>query len=137
MAILSGVGESYTASGASGVGLSNREDLADFITNISPVDCPFTSSLGKTTATGVIHEWLTHSLAAASATNVAIEGNESTFSTPTLRRELTYIGGASHCFSTQHSYRFSSMARRSKMSTPWAMDSTTAISTAMSLAKLW
>lgn len=91
MAILSGVGESYTASGASGVGLQNREDLADFITNISPVDCPFTSTIGKTSASAVIHEWLTHSLAAASATNVAVEGNDATFATPTTLTRVTNV----------------------------------------------
>ena len=36
MALLTNAGQSYLLSGANGVGLHNREDLADFITNISP-----------------------------------------------------------------------------------------------------
>ena len=83
MAYLTGAGESYTLSGASGVGLHNREDLADFITNISPTETPFYSGIGRTKAKAVIHEWLTHSLAAAAATNVVVEGNEATLITPT------------------------------------------------------
>ncbi len=41
-----------------------REDLSDVIYNISPTDTPIMSSIGKTKATGVYHEWQTDSLAA-------------------------------------------------------------------------
>jgi hypothetical protein len=47
-----------------------REDLADVIYNISPTDTPFQSSVGRTKATAVYHEWQTDSLAAA--TTVAV-----------------------------------------------------------------
>ena len=67
MALLTGAGESYTLSGAAGVGLHNREDLSDFITNISPTETPFFSGIGRTKATAVVHEWMTHALAAAAA----------------------------------------------------------------------
>ncbi len=83
MALLSGAGEVYTLSGSAGVGLHNREDLQDFITNISPTETPFVSGIGQTTAKAVQHEWLEHSLAAATNTTAVVEGNESTFATPT------------------------------------------------------
>ena len=83
MALLTNAGESYTLSGGQGVGRQNREDLADFITNISPTETPFYSAIGRVKATAVTHEWLTHSLAAAAAANVVVEGNEASLITPT------------------------------------------------------
>ena len=53
--------------------IGNREDLTDVIYNISPTDTPFMSSVGKTKATAVYHEWQTDSLAAA-AQNAVVEG---------------------------------------------------------------
>ena len=58
--------QTYTAIGM-------REDLSDVIYNISPTDTPFMSTIGKTKATAVYHEWQTDSLASA-ALNVAVEG---------------------------------------------------------------
>ena len=78
MAIVTDGGSTYVQGGATGVGRQNREDLQDFITNISPTETPFISGIGQTTAKAVLHEWLSHSLAAASATAVAIEGDEAT-----------------------------------------------------------
>jgi hypothetical protein len=68
--------------------IGNREDLTDVIYNISPTDTPFMSSVGKTKATAVYHEWQTDSLAAAVATNAAVEGADasSLTATPTVRR---------------------------------------------------
>jgi len=82
MAILTGTADVYSMSGASGVGRHNREDLSDMITNISPTETPFLSSIGSSKATNVYHEWLTHSLAAA-VTTTAVEGNVASFATPT------------------------------------------------------
>ncbi len=59
--------QTYTAIGM-------REDLSDVIYSISPTDVPFMSSIGKTKATAVLHEWQTDSLAAASLSNYAVEG---------------------------------------------------------------
>lgn len=72
--------KAYTAVG-------QREDLTDVIYNISPTDTPFMSSVGKTKATAVYHEWQTDSLAAADATNAAVEGDDATSATlsPTSR----------------------------------------------------
>ena len=83
MTLLAGAGEVYTMSGSAGVGLQNREDLQDFITNISPVETPSISGIGQVSASAVQHEWLEHSLAAATNTTAVVEGNESTFATPT------------------------------------------------------
>jgi hypothetical protein len=64
-----------------------REDLSDVIYNISPTDTPIMSSIGKTKATGVYHEWQTDALAAATTGNALIEGADATSATmsPTSR----------------------------------------------------
>jgi hypothetical protein len=63
-----------------------REDLSDVIYDISPTDTPIMSSIGKTSATAVYHEWQTDSLAAAT-TQAAVEGADATSATmsPTTR----------------------------------------------------
>ena len=67
--------------------VGEREDLTDVIYNISPTDTPFMSSVGKTKATAVYHEWQTDSLAAASTSNAAVEGADASSATlaPTTR----------------------------------------------------
>ena len=64
-----------------------REDLSDVIYNISPTDTPIMSSIGKTKATGVYHEWQTDSLAAATTANALVEGADASSATlsPTSR----------------------------------------------------
>lgn len=66
--------------------IGNREDLADMIYDISPMDTPFVSGISKNTATATNHEWQTDSLASA-ANNAQIEGADATttVSTPTTR----------------------------------------------------
>lgn len=58
--------------------VGNREDLSDVIHDVSPTETPFLSSIEKTKATSTKHEWLTRSLAAASATNFITEGEDAT-----------------------------------------------------------
>ena len=72
--------QTYTAIG-------QREDLSDVIYNISPTDTPIMSSIGKSKATAVYHEWQTDSLAAATTNNAAVEGDDATDATmsPTTR----------------------------------------------------
>ena len=72
--------QTYTAIG-------QREDLSDVIYNISPTDTPMMSSIGKTKATAVYHEWQTDSLAAATLSNFAVEGDTASDATmsPTTR----------------------------------------------------
>jgi len=54
--------------------IGNREDLTDVIYNISPTDTPFMTSVGKTKATAVLHEWQTDSLDAVNVSNAVVEG---------------------------------------------------------------
>jgi len=60
--------------------IGNREDLADIIYDISPMDTPFLSGVAKNRASNVYHEWQTDSLEAA-ATNTQIEGNDTVANT--------------------------------------------------------
>lgn len=64
-----------------------REDLVDVIYDISPQDTPIMSSIGKSKASAVYHEWQTDTLAAATTANAAVEGADATAATlsPTTR----------------------------------------------------
>jgi len=53
-----------------------REDLANIISDISPTETPFQSSIGKGTAENTFTEWLMDSLATASSSNAHIDGDE-------------------------------------------------------------
>jgi len=55
---------------------SIREDLADIIYNISPVDVPFMSNIGRDKAKSTFTEWQTDSLAAATTANAQLEGDD-------------------------------------------------------------
>ena len=50
-----------------------REDLGNVIFNVTPFQTPFTSGIAQTKATADTHEWLTDTLAVASATNAVVE----------------------------------------------------------------
>ena len=67
--------------------IGQREDLADVIYNISPTDTPFMTSVGKTSATAVYHEWQKDSLAAVNTSNAVVEGAAASDATlsPTTR----------------------------------------------------
>lgn len=58
--------------------VGRREDLSNMIYDISPTEKPFTAAVRKVKATQSLHEWQTDALAAASATNAAIEGDDTT-----------------------------------------------------------
>jgi hypothetical protein len=66
--------------------IGNREDLANDIYDISPMDTPFVSGIAKNSATATNHEWQTDSLSTAT-NNAQIEGADATttVSTPTVR----------------------------------------------------
>lgn len=53
-----------------------REDLSDIIYDISPVEVPLLSNIGKKKAKQTFFEWQTDALAAASTTNAVIEGDD-------------------------------------------------------------
>lgn len=65
-----------------------REDLADVIYDISPTETPFLSMVAHVDATATTHEWQTHSLTAASATNHVIEGDDATTDASTATSRL-------------------------------------------------
>lgn len=81
--------QTYTAIG-------QREDLSDVIYNISPTDTPFMTSVGKTKATAVYHEWQKDSLAAQNTSNALVEGaaaSDATLSPTTRVGNRTQISG--------------------------------------------
>lgn len=53
-----------------------REDLSDIISNIAPTDTPFTSAIKKGKTKNTYFEWQIDSLAAASADNATVEGDD-------------------------------------------------------------
>lgn len=59
--------------------VGNREDLIDKIFNVSPTDTPLTSSIAKTTATAVYHEWQRDKLRAPNPANANIEGADASY----------------------------------------------------------
>lgn len=71
MAIPTNTYQSYSMKGI-------KEDLSDMIYDISPTEKPFTSAVKKTRATQKVHEWQTDVLASASASNAAVEGDDTT-----------------------------------------------------------
>jgi hypothetical protein len=64
-----------------------REDLSDVIYSISPTDTPIMSSIGKTSAKAVYHEWQTDTLASVNTSNALVEGADASAATlsPTTR----------------------------------------------------
>ena len=68
--------------------IGNREDLTNLIYDVSPTDTPVLSALPRTKATATNHEWQTDSLAAASAANAVIEGDDATTDTSTATTRL-------------------------------------------------
>lgn len=65
-----------------------REDLEDNIYRVAPEETPFTSNIGTTKASNIFHEWQTETLAAASATNAQLEGDDYTLGAPNLTSRL-------------------------------------------------
>ena len=100
--------------------IGNREDLKDFIENISPTDCPFTNGVGKAKAQNVYFEWQTDALAAPNTSNAQIEADDTTVAavTPTVRvGNRTQISNASVVISrTQETVQ--KAGRSSAMPTP-------------------
>jgi hypothetical protein len=60
---------------------TNREDLADAIYRISPVDTPFMSAIPRTKASAVLHEWNNDAIEATNTTNARLEGDALTRAT--------------------------------------------------------
>lgn len=84
MAVLAGAYETYEATGI-------REDLADVIYNIDPVETPALSSFSRGRASQSKHEWQTDVLDAA-AFNAVVEANDATFTEPAAtKRPYNYL----------------------------------------------
>ena len=62
-------------SGSSNITVSQREDLANFISMITRDETPFMSSIGKTKATAIYHEWQTDELNAPGNSRIS-EGTD-------------------------------------------------------------
>ena len=58
------------------VNTSVREDLIEKIYNVSPEEVPFTTAIGKSTATNTFHEWQRDVLTAANKDNALIDGDD-------------------------------------------------------------
>jgi len=77
----------YTVHDTSSTRGGLREDLSDMIYDLSPTDTPLMSTIAKSKATAVYHEWQTDSLAAATTANALVEGDDAvaTTASPTFR----------------------------------------------------
>lgn len=84
MAIAVGAHSTYDEPIATG---GNREDLSDVIWDITPTETPVISMIGRNSATGTNHEWLTDALADAAA-NAHLEGGDMTGVDPASRSRL-------------------------------------------------
>lgn len=71
MAVPTGTTQTYQQIGI-------REDLEDYIYDISPMETPFVSSIGKGKAKQTFAEWQTDALDAATADNAVVEGDDAT-----------------------------------------------------------
>lgn len=72
-----------------------REDLEDIISNISPEDTPFLTSIAKVSASQKTHEWTQDKLRARNKNNAAIEGAEAAAAAIALR----FVSATTHRFS--------------------------------------
>ena len=97
MAIVAGRGVSTgraqadVTSGRNNADVSQREDLANFITMITREETPFISSIGKAKATAIYHEWQTDELAAPGNSRLA-EGTDFDSSSVTVGPHRTRLG---------------------------------------------
>lgn len=64
------------SAGSAVVNIGVREDLEDTIYRVAPEETPFMTNIGTAKASQVYHEWQTETLAAASATNAQLEGDD-------------------------------------------------------------
>ena len=70
-----GTTQADVPSGSTGAGVSQKEDLANFISMITRDETPFMSSIGKTKATAIFHEWQTDELEAPGNSRIS-EGTD-------------------------------------------------------------
>lgn len=75
MSLISGTMTRYDANAL-------REDLENTITNISPEDTVFLSSIGRQNVRQTLHEWPSDTLASVDGSNAQFEGDDASFTTP-------------------------------------------------------
>ena len=68
--------------------VGDREDLSDVIYDISPMDTPFMSNIARESASAVLHEWQTDSLATPTTSNAQVEGDDATGETASATTRL-------------------------------------------------
>ena len=87
-------GRSYTdvPSGSRGRDVSQREDLANFISMITRDETPFMSSIGKTKATAIYHEWQTDQLNAPGNSRIG-EGTDYVIPTDNIGPGVVGVAG--------------------------------------------
>ena len=73
--VVRGRAQSDVRSGYSAEDVGQREDLANFISMLTRDETPFMSSIGKTKATAIYHEWQTDKLASPGNSKVG-EGTD-------------------------------------------------------------
>lgn len=78
--------------------IGNREDLTDILTNITPTETPFISSVGRTSAQSIYHEWQTDTLDtfASAGANAYDEGFSATNASASI---TTRLGNRTQLFS--------------------------------------
>ena len=91
------------ASGTNNTNVSNREDLANFISMITRDETPFMSSIGKTKATNIYHEWQTDELNAPGNSRIG-EGTDYAIPqvTQTANSGEAFTGGAADATGAQY-----------------------------------
>lgn len=73
---------------------TRKEDLLDFIADVSPDDNPLSTLFGTTEAKATVHEWTEDYTSRPSSVNSVVEGSAATFSdltNPTRRTNITQI----------------------------------------------
>lgn len=73
---------------------TRKEDLLDFIADVSPDDNPLTTLFGTTEASNTIHEWTEDYIARPTSVSGSVEGSAATFSdltNPNRRTNITQI----------------------------------------------
>ena len=104
MAAPTGTFQTYSAT-------TNREDLQNWIANISPTDSPFKSMIGEAEAKDKKHEWSQDELAAASTSNAQVEGDDIPGSTSAAPSRIeNYCQISSKDITVSRSQRKSNMA---------------------------
>jgi len=73
---------------------TRKEDLMDFIADVSPDDNPLSTLFGRSSASNTLHEWTEDYIARPTAVSKSVEGADATFSdltNPARRHNICHI----------------------------------------------